>query len=229
MLHLPAFPKESEKKPTARRMGPPGTPTWHTILDGAEAVLREGGYAALNARRIADHVGIKRQLVYYYFRDNDHLLVELIDRSAKRVLERLEAALASDKPLRETWDVGIFMVDARLIAEITALASRSPAARKAVFNFVAASRAIQIAALKKALKNWKSPRLDIPVSALAIIAMGVALVLEQEAAIGFTRGHRETKDLIQRFLAQTESKGSKQARSKPSRPERRRPASLQLD
>jgi AcrR family transcriptional regulator len=198
-------------------MGPPGTPPWHTILDGAEAILREEGYAALNARRIADRVGIKRQLVYYYFRDNDHLVVEFINRSAKRVLDRLESALASDKPLRETWDAGLFTVDATLIAEVIALSSRSEAARQAVFNFVAASRAIQIAALKKAFKNWKSPKLDIPVSALAVIAMGVALILEREAAIGFTKGHREIEDFIQRFLVQTESNGRKRATAKSTR------------
>lgn len=205
-------------------MGPPGTPTWHAILDGAEAILREEGYAALNARRLADRVGIKRQLVYYYFRDNDHLVVELINRAARRVLDRLERALVSDKPLRETWDAGLFTVDAALIAEIIALASRSEAAREAVFNFVAASRAIQIAALEKALKNWKSPRLDIPESALAIIAMGIALVLERDASIGFTRGHDEIKGFIQRFLAQTESKAGKRPRSKATHSRMRQPS-----
>ena len=63
-----------------RRMGPAASPTWHAILDSAADILREEGYAALNARRIAERAGIKRQLVYYYFCDNDDLIIQLFDR-----------------------------------------------------------------------------------------------------------------------------------------------------
>jgi len=34
----------------SRRMGIPGSANWHAMLDGAECVLREEGYAALTSR-----------------------------------------------------------------------------------------------------------------------------------------------------------------------------------
>src|SRR4051812_6128286 len=37
----------------ARRMGPEGSATWNLMLDGAEAILREEGYAELTSRRVA--------------------------------------------------------------------------------------------------------------------------------------------------------------------------------
>jgi len=36
--------------PKERRMGPEGSDNWHAMLDGAEAILREEGHAALTSR-----------------------------------------------------------------------------------------------------------------------------------------------------------------------------------
>lgn len=186
-------------------MGPAGSATWHAILDGAEELLREKGYAALNTRKIADRVGIKRQLVYYYFRDNDALFVEMFNRLAGRELDRLKSALDSNKPLRETWDAGIFTIDTMLVSEFLVLANRSQAVREAVVKYVSAARDIQIAAFEKTRNGPGFPPLDIPPAALAILAMGVAFVLPREAALGFTKGHHEILHVIEKFLARTET------------------------
>ena len=198
-------PVKASRKPPARRMGPAGSATWHAILDGAEEILREEGYAALNARKIADRVGIKRQLVYYYFRDNDALFVEMFNRLAGRELDRLKSALETDRPLRETWDAGIFTIDTMLVSEFLVLANRNPAVREAVVKYVAVARDIQIAALNKALKGRKFPQMDMPLAALAVLATGVAFVLPREAALGFTNGHQEILHVIEKFLTQTEA------------------------
>ena len=44
-------------------MGPVNSTTWSLVLDGAESILKEEGYAALTSRRVAERVGIKQQLV----------------------------------------------------------------------------------------------------------------------------------------------------------------------
>jgi AcrR family transcriptional regulator len=48
-----------------RRMGPPGSDNWHAMLDGAEAILRDEGHAALTSRAVAERIGVKQRLVYY--------------------------------------------------------------------------------------------------------------------------------------------------------------------
>ena len=61
----------------ARRMGPSGSEVWHSILDGADDILREEGHAELTSRRIAERIGVKQRLVYYYFNTMDDLVVAL--------------------------------------------------------------------------------------------------------------------------------------------------------
>jgi AcrR family transcriptional regulator len=64
-------------------MGPVNSATWSLLLDGAENILKEEGYASLTSRRIAERVGIKQQLTYYYFRTMDELMVEAFRRLSK--------------------------------------------------------------------------------------------------------------------------------------------------
>ena len=67
----------SNQQRSERRMGPAGSENWHAMLDGAEAVLREEGQAALTSRRIAEQIGVKQRLVYYYSSTMDDLIIAL--------------------------------------------------------------------------------------------------------------------------------------------------------
>ena len=69
---------------TARRMGPKGSPIWSSMLDAAEVILCEEGYGALTSRRVAERIGVKQRLVYYYFRTMDELIVETFRRLSSR-------------------------------------------------------------------------------------------------------------------------------------------------
>jgi AcrR family transcriptional regulator len=186
-------------------MGVPGSANWHAMLDGAEAVLRDEGYAALTSRRLAECIGVKQRLVYYYFQTMDDLIVETFGRLAVRELERLREAAASKRPLREIWDVCIHTSDARMIAEFMALANRIKKLRAEVIHFIEESRAIQVSALSAALKR-KSAKYRIPAAALAMLATSVALSLTREAELGVSAGHREILAVFGRFLAQAEPK-----------------------
>lgn len=193
------------QKATARRMGAPGSANWHAMLDGAECVLREEGYAALTSRRLAEYIGVKQRLVYYYFQTMDDLIVETFGRLAVREIERLHEAASSKRPLREIWDVCIHTSDARLIAEFMALANRIKKLRTEVIRFIEESRAIQVAALSAALKpRFRNSK--IPAAALAMLATSVALSLTREAELGVTAGHREILGVFGDFLAEAEPK-----------------------
>lgn len=193
------------QKTTSRRMAAPGSANWHAMLDGAECVLREEGYAALTSRRLAEYIGVKQRLVYYYFQTMDDLIVETFGRLAVREIERLREAASSKCPLREIWDVCIHTSDARLIAEFMALANRIKKLRAEVIRFIEESRAIQIGALSAALKR-KSKNNRIPAPALAMLATSVALSLTREAELGVTLGHREILGVFGDFLSQAEPK-----------------------
>ncbi|MEZ5742480.1 MAG: helix-turn-helix domain-containing protein [Sphingomonadaceae bacterium] len=186
---------KAEQK-SERRMGPAGSENWHAMLDGAEEVLREEGHAALTSRRVAERVGVKQRLIYYYFRTMDDLIVELFHRSSEREIARLKEAASSDRPMREIWDICIHTTDARLISEFMALAARIDALRKEVIHFIEESRRIQIEAIAKAAKRSKV-KAAIPADGLALIATSLALSLTREEQIGIDLGHETVRDLVE--------------------------------
>ncbi len=65
------------------------------LLDAAEKVMLEHGYAAVSSRRVAEQAGLKPQLVHYYFVNMDELLAEVFRRRAEQGLEFQAKALAS--------------------------------------------------------------------------------------------------------------------------------------
>jgi AcrR family transcriptional regulator len=193
------------KKTVSRRMGPVGSDNWHAMLRGAEDILREEGYSALTSRRIAERIGVKQRLVYYYFTTMDELIVETFRRLAVRELERLRNAASSTRPLREIWDICIHTADARLVTEFMALANRIKALRSEVLAFIEESRSIQVTVLTQSMADKKLER-SLPPLAVAIIATSVALALNREAELGTTTGHSEVMRVIKRYLTDAEAR-----------------------
>jgi AcrR family transcriptional regulator len=188
---------------STRRMGPAGSANWHAMLDGAEDILREEGYAALTSRAVAERIGVKQRLVYYYFSTMDDLIVETFRRLSVRELERLRGALSSPRPLRELWDVCIHTSDTRLISEFMALANRSAGLKAEVITFIEQSRAIQVEALSRALAA-KDQDSRVPSVGLALLATSVALTLTREHELGVSAGHAEIAAAIGAFLREIE-------------------------
>lgn len=186
-----------------RRMGPAGSANWNAMLDGAEEILREEGYAALTSRRVAECIGVKQRLVYYYFRTMEDLTIETFRRLAARDLERLVVSVSSDEPLREIWRVYAHTDDPRLISEFMALSNRITGLRTEVASYIAEARRIQVEALAKALDR-RGIRKSLPPVVLTLFAQGLALLLNREEAIGVTTGHSEAMAIIEAFLAELE-------------------------
>ncbi|TCM20711.1 TetR family transcriptional regulator [Novosphingobium sp. PhB165] len=169
------------------------------MLDGAEAILRDEGYGALTSRSVAERIGVKQRLVYYYFATMDELIVQTFRRLASREVERLEAALTGNNSLHEVWDVCVHTSDTRMVSEFMALANRMEPLREEVVAYIETTRRIQIAALEQALGKDLAARM--PKAAIAILATSAALTLHREAAIGITLGHDEVMKVIEEFIA----------------------------
>ena len=82
-----------------RRFGLENSKSRGILLDAAEQLMREEGYASVTSRRVATRAELKPQLVHYYFRTMDDLFLALLQRGAEQNRERLEGALASSDPL----------------------------------------------------------------------------------------------------------------------------------
>ena len=173
------------------------------MLDCTEDILREEGYGVLTSRRVAERLGVKQRLVYYYFRSMDQLIAETFRRLATRELEQLAKALAGRLPLRDIWEVCVHTQDARLVAEFIALANRSESLRKEVVSYIEQSRKMQVAALKKATLSVEAED-RLPLLAIAIFATSAALTVHRESGIGVKMGHQQTLNVIRQFIERWE-------------------------
>jgi AcrR family transcriptional regulator len=186
-----------------RRMGPVGSENWHAMLDSAQEILREEGHAALTSRRIAERMGVKQRLIYYYFHTMDELIVDLFQRMSEREIARLHRAAGSPRPLREVWDVCVHTTDARLVSQFMALANRIDGLRNEVVHFIEESRAIQVRAIEQAAQRAAIPS-GLTAQALALLATSVALAMTREEQLGITSGHAEVRALIEDVIARYE-------------------------
>lgn len=70
-----------------------GLARMRTILDTAELLLADQGYAAATMKGIGEHAGIPTASLYHYFVDRQHIEVELARRHLHVLDERFAAAL----------------------------------------------------------------------------------------------------------------------------------------
>ena len=133
-----------------RRMGPQHSATSQAILDGAERVLQSRGYGAITSRSIAEEAGVKHQLVYYYFKDIDDLLLAAFKRRMDRGIERLREDAKSERPVRAIFEDFYNSIDAWLDFEYMALANQHEGVRQEIVRFQTEARATQVGIIERA-------------------------------------------------------------------------------
>ncbi len=58
------------------------------LLDAAESLLVEVGYAAITVRKLADRAGVNHGLVHYYFGSMEEVFLQTLERFTNRLIER---------------------------------------------------------------------------------------------------------------------------------------------
>lgn len=186
----------SKKAPT-RRMGVENSETRAQLIDAAAKLLRKEGCAAVTARRLAEKLGLKRQIVHYYFSTIEDLLIAVIRRDSEEVRERFIQALDSNEPLRVIWELGNNVPTT--IFEFAAMAFRRKAIQAEVRRYMAEFRRIESAALARYLE-LRGIEPNIPPVATAILINSLAHTLSMERALGVTEGHSEMKAIAEDWL-----------------------------
>lgn len=187
-----------------RRMGPQDSATSNALLDATERVLRNEGYAAATSRRIAEEAGLKQQLVYYYFRTMDDLLLATFKRRTARALERLEKGLAAGNPIKAVWENLRTKADAKMVFEFVALANHHEGIREEVAHYLTKSRKMQAAAIERQFGEGGIDLGPLSPTAAAFIMYCVTLMIRREEATGTTEGHEEVLALIDRMVSRTD-------------------------
>src|SRR6266542_1432994 len=74
------------------------------LLDAAERLLVDVGYAGITTRHLAEEAGVKHGLVHYYFGSIENVLVRTLARFTARLIARQREMYASpDIPFIDKW------------------------------------------------------------------------------------------------------------------------------
>jgi AcrR family transcriptional regulator len=190
-------------------LGAEGSQVRARFVDAVEAILREEGYQAVSARQVAGKAGLKTQLLYYYFRTMDDLLLAVVQRVNERRLGRFEEALASPEPLRALWKLNSDPSAATLAAEITSIANHRDTIRAEVVEFATRFRRLQSEAVERLIPSTQ----DYESAGIVMIATALARTIVTESVLGLTEGHAEALAIIECMLARFEKPNTAKRRA----------------
>ena len=183
-----------------RRLGTESSKTRQALLEAAEQVMREEGYAAVTSRRIAERAGLKPQLVHYYFRTMDDLFLALLQGLADNYLIHFARALASDKPLRGLWEISSNPEAAALTTEFLALANHRKHIGAEIIRINRRMRSMQTEVFKQVLQSAGFDLDEYPPEPLAVALESIARGMALEKSLGITRSYASMRALVERYL-----------------------------
>jgi AcrR family transcriptional regulator len=187
-------------------MGPETAATRTVIMDAVESVMREEGYAALSSRRVAERAGVTQQAVYYYFQTMDDLMLAAYRRRTQTVMEKVEQALASERPLHAFWRTLSDPFDAALTMEYLALANHNEAIRLETIEFGERIRRLEVDKLHDRIQLASSPADGSPFAVIMAITY-ISHLLGFEATLGLRGGHKDIRSFVESWLRRLEPAG----------------------
>lgn len=173
------------------------------LIEAAAEVIRNEGYAALTARHLAAKVGLKRQIVHYYFRTTEELLVNVVRHFGDVGLAHFKQGLGQD-PLRAMWET---QADSSATTfAFMAMASHLPLVRAEMKRYMEEFRKLQAEAIAEYLES-RGIKSVISPAAIAIIIQSVSQALAAESAIGAHQGHEETRSVMEAMIQNLATNG----------------------
>jgi AcrR family transcriptional regulator len=189
---------------SARRIGAPDAKNRGVLLDAAEQLMLEEGYAAVTSRRVAEKAALKPQLVHYYFRTMDDLFLAAFRRRAEEGLQAQAQALQSSQPLWALWRFSSDSAATAITMEFVALANHRKALKAEIAYYAERFREEQQKALSTVLQRYGVDRADVPPLVWSVLMTSVSRVLVMEQALGMSSGHAETVEFVERYLHRLE-------------------------
>ena len=175
-----------------------------SLLDAAERLLVDVGYARITTRRLAEEAGVNHGLVHYYFGSNENLLARALERFTERMIERQRALYAADEPFVEKWRTAMrYLVSEdqtyqKVWLELQALAWNNPELQSRLADVNAEWRSVLSDAFEEPHRELG---IALPLDALVSLVMTFNLGVIVERLGGVETGHRELLDWIDAWLS----------------------------
>jgi AcrR family transcriptional regulator len=184
------------------------TPARHaaeeTLLDAAERLLVDVGYAGITTRGLAEAAGVNHGLVHYYFGSNEALLVRALERFTERLIARQRELYASDEPFVDKWRTAMrYLVEEdatyeKIWLELQALGWNNASLRARLAEVNAEWRAVLTEAFAEPHRELK---IEMPLEALVSLVMTFNLGLIVERLGDIDTGHADLLDWIDGWLS----------------------------
>ena len=172
------------------------------LLDAAERLLVETGYAGVTTRRLAEEAGVNHGLVHYYFGSIENVLAQTLERFTSRLIERQRALYAGEGPFLDKWLQAMSHLEAdaryqKIWLELQALAWNRPELRERIARVTEEWRAVLTEALAQARAEHG---FELPVPALVALVATFNQGMMLERLLGVGDGHAELLSWIEELL-----------------------------
>ena len=188
----------------AARTTPARAAAEEALLDAAERLLVEVGYAGITTRRLAEEAGVNHGLVHYYFGSNENLLVRALERFTERLIARQRELYAANIRFVEKWRTAMrYLVREDLTyekvwLELQALGWNKPDLRARLARVNEEWRTVLTEAFAEPHRQLK---IDMPLEALVSLVMTFNIGIIVERLGGVETGHEELLAWIDRWLS----------------------------
>ena len=178
------------------------------LMDAAERLLYDVGYAGVTTRAVAEEAGVKHGLVHYYFGSMDELLTQTLERFVDQLAGALEA-LYDDPGLSfaDKWRLGSqFWVDEpasrfpKILLELLAMGWNMRSLQPRLTQVHARCRAIFERHFGQALRDYGLDETEFPLKVIVAAVTSFQLGLIVEGLSDVHEGHQELLDWIQRWI-----------------------------
>jgi AcrR family transcriptional regulator len=156
---------------------------------------------------VSAKAGLKTQLLYYYFRTMDDLVLAVVRGINERRLKRFEEALTSTRPLQALWELNSDPSNAALSAELTSIATHRETIRAEIVQSAKQFRALQVEGVTRLLGPLNADQ--YPAAGIVMIAVALARTMVTESGLGLTDGHQEALAIVDRLIQNAGKPGRK--------------------
>ncbi|MGE5289809.1 MAG: TetR/AcrR family transcriptional regulator [Micromonosporaceae bacterium] len=186
------------------------------IMDAAERLLVEVGYAGITTRKLADEAGVNAALIHYYFGSMEEVFLQVLERFTARLTERQAAMYAGDAPFAEKWRTAMrYLFEDRasgyqkIVYELFAMSWNKPEMRARVARFDERWTEIVADAVAGGMRELGIDTRRFPVKAVTCLVISFNKGIMLDGLTGFDNGHAELLDMIDRFLVRLERERKK--------------------
>jgi AcrR family transcriptional regulator len=181
---------------TTRRLGSKTAKNREKLIKAAEELMRNEGYAAVTARKVATQAGLKVQLVYYYFETMDDLIIEVIRQHSSARMKAFIKALASPNPLRALWEMNRNKTSALFTTEVLAMGNHKESIRNELAGICDDFRILQAEAVGQLLEERGINTHRYPPTAIVATISALSRAMAQDGSLGASSGYAEAATII---------------------------------